>query len=220
MRATCGITLGLSLLLSTDAFASDLVTRINQFFQQQYANHANYQVQVTVKSPPAQWPECEATEISQPVNTRPWGNVSLSVRCGQQRQFIQVMVEINGQYVVAKRHIAAGAKITPADISLKQGRLNTLPVGTLLEPDYAANAVSLRNITAGQPLIRTMLRRAWVVRAGQGVQILTQGDGFNVSSKGKAMDNAAVKESVRVRMTSGQIINGIAAADGIIHVML
>ncbi|MNC70924.1 Flagella basal body P-ring formation protein FlgA precursor [compost metagenome] len=65
-----------------------------------------------------------------------------------------------------------------------------------------------------------MLRRAWAVKAGQTVQVLAQGDGFNISGAGKAMTNAAAEDGVRVRMASGQIVSGIANIDGTIRITL
>ncbi|WP_252321419.1 MULTISPECIES: flagella basal body P-ring formation protein FlgA [Symbiopectobacterium] len=46
--------------------------------------------------------------------------------------------------------------------------------------------------------------------------VLAQGVGFSINSGGKAMGNAAVGQSVRVRMASGQIVSGIAGEDGVI----
>jgi flagella basal body P-ring formation protein FlgA len=65
-----------------------------------------------------------------------------------------------------------------------------------------------------------MLRRAWAVKAGQTVQVLAQGDGFNINGAGKAMTNAAAEDGVRVRMASGQIVSGIANIDGTIRITL
>ena len=103
---------------------------------------------------------------------------------------------------------------------MKSGRLDTLPPRTLSEAGKALGAVSLRNISPGQPLTLAMLRRAWVVKAGQAVQVTAQGDGFNISGSGKAMNNAATEDSVRVRMASGQIVNGIVGDDGAIRITL
>ncbi|MNF10643.1 Flagella basal body P-ring formation protein FlgA precursor [compost metagenome] len=59
-----------------------------------------------------------------------------------------------------------------------------------------------------------------MIKAGQPVQVMAQGNGFNISGSGKAMNNAAAEDSVRVRMASGQIISGIASDDGSIRVTL
>lgn len=217
-------TLALGLLLVSQLFthqavAADLSAQVDQFFQQQYPDKES-QVNVIIKTPQSQWPQCEMPEITLPTNARPWGNISLSVRCEGVRRFIQTQVQVSGRYAVASRQLAAGAKITAQDVEMKQGRLDTLPPGALLEPQFAQGAVSLRQIHAGQPLTRNMLRRLWVIKSGQDVQVLAQGEGFNVNSHGKAMNNAAIQDSVRVRMPSGQIVSGVVADDGTIRIML
>lgn len=224
IKRSDAITLTVGLLLASQALAhqavaADLSAQVNQFFQQQYPDQES-RVKVVIKTPQSQWPQCEMPEITLPTNARPWGNISLSVRCDGQRRFIQTQVQVSGHYAVAARQLASGAKITPQDIEMKQGRLDTLPPGALLEPHFAQGAVSLRQINAGQPLTRNMLRRLWLIKAGQDVQVLAQGEGFNVNSNGKAMNNGAIQDNVRVRMASGQIVSGTVAEDGTIRIML
>ncbi|WP_145484138.1 flagellar basal body P-ring formation chaperone FlgA [Yersinia aldovae] len=224
MKSNSVMTLALGLLLASQAFihqalAADLSVQVNQFFQQQYPDKES-QVAVIIKTPQSQWPQCGMPDITLPTHSRPWGNVSLSVRCNGQRRFIQTQVQVSGRYAVATRRLAAGEKISMPDIEMKQGRLDTLPLGALLDTHFAQGAVSLRQINAGQPLTRNMLRRLWVIKAGQDVQILAQGEGFTINSTGKAMNNAAVQDSVRVRMASGQIVSGTVADNGTIQIML
>lgn len=216
------IALGLFLaypMVAHQTMAADLSAQVTQFFQLQYPDKSS-QVNATIKTPQSQWPQCEMPEITLPANARPWGNVSLSVRCDGQRRFIQTQVQVSGHYAVAGRQFAAGEKITAQDIQMKQGRLDTLPPGVLLDAHFAQGAVSLRQINAGQPLTRTMLRRLWLIKAGQNVHVLAQGEGFNVNSNGKALNNAAAQDNVRVRMPSGQIVSGTVADDGTIRIML
>ena len=80
-----------------------------------------------VRTPPAQWPACELPQLSLPPNARISGNVSISARCGQERRFIQTQVQVFGRYLVSARGISAGSRLTAADLTLKEGRLDTLP---------------------------------------------------------------------------------------------
>ncbi|EOI7434606.1 flagellar basal body P-ring formation chaperone FlgA [Yersinia enterocolitica] len=218
IKCALGVLL-LSQAVTHQAMATDLSVQVNQFFQQQYPDKES-QVNVVIKTPQNQWPQCDMPEITLPANARTWGNISLSIRCDGVRRFIQTQVQVSGHYAVAARQLAAGEKITPQDIEMKKGRLDTLPPGALLEPNFAQGAVSLRQINAGQPLTRNMLRRLWIIKAGQDVQVLAQGEGFNVNSNGKAMNNAAIQDTVRVRMASGQIVSGTVADDGTVRIML
>lgn len=199
--------------------AADLDSQIAAFFSLHYAN-STVQVKTQVITPQEQWPVCVDPQISLPANGRAWGRLSLSVRCAEVRRFVQTEVQVTGNYWVAARSIHSGSALTQADLQQKTGRLDTLPVRVVLNAKQALGAVSLRNINPGQPLTFTMIRRAWVIRAGQNVQVLAQGSGFNASSSGKAMNNAAAEDNVRVRMASGQIVSGVASEDGSIRLML
>ncbi|WP_225085089.1 flagellar basal body P-ring formation chaperone FlgA [Pectobacterium colocasium] len=195
--------------------ANDLPAQINQFFASRFQGSPNT-VNVVIKSPESQWPQCEAPQITLPGNTKMWGNVSLSVRCGQQRRFIQTEVQVTGSYVTSSRPINRGTTLTEKDIRLTKGRLDLLPLRPILTLQGAQGAVLLRDLTPGQVITASMIRRAWVVKAGQSVQIIAQGEGFTINGEGKAMNNAATGQAVRVRTANGQIISGIANDDGII----
>lgn len=198
------------------ACAADFPAQVQQFFQQRHAADA-YQVVSRIKTPRAQWPPCEQPRFESPGGARRWGNLSLPVSCAGRRSFIQVQVEVTGHYWVAARSLSSGIRLTEADLRSKKGRLDLLPARTLLSSRQVLGAVTLRHINPGQPLTQAMIRRAWVVRAGQEVAVIAQGDGFTVRSGGKAVSNAVLAENVRIRMSSGQIVTGVAQADGSIH---
>lgn len=199
--------------------AKDLETQISNFIKTQFAGRA-VEIAVKITTPVSQWPVCESPHFSLPNNTYRWGKTTVSVKCGRERRFIQTDVQITGSYLASARKIKAGSKLSATDIAMKTGRLDLLPPRTLTDSSKAIGAISLRDIPADQPMELTMLRRAWVIKAGQAVQILTQGSGFSVRSTGKAMNNAAEGDNVRVRMNSGHIVNGIASLDGEIHIIL
>nr|NMN91154.1 flagella basal body P-ring formation protein FlgA [Brenneria salicis ATCC 15712 = DSM 30166]RBP62318.1 flagella basal body P-ring formation protein FlgA [Brenneria salicis ATCC 15712 = DSM 30166] len=213
-----GLLICLAALLNGYAAAGDLPTQINQFFSARYQG-SSHSVNVVVKSPESQWPQCEKPQISLPGNTRTWGNISVSVRCDQQRRFIQTEVQVIGNYVISSRVVNRGAKLEARDLRLNKGRLDQLPPRTILTLQDAQGAIALRYLTPGQPITTSMLRRSWVIKAGQNVQVHAQGEGFTVNSEGKAMNNAAAGQSVRVRTPSGQIVSGIASEDGIILIL-
>ena len=73
---------------------------------------------------------------------------------------------------------------------------------------------------AVQPIQLSMLRQAWRVKAGQQVMVVANGDGFSINSEGKALNNAAVAQNARVRMSSGQVVSGTVDADGNILINL
>lgn len=194
-----------------------LSSQLQQFFRQQYAD-SGMQVSVQVSTPVARQPQCLAPQFMLSPNGRTWGNVSVAVNCNGKKSYVQTKVQVSGTYWVAAKNVPAGAHLAQADMQQKTGRLDLLPQKAILDSQQALNGVTLRNINIGQPLTLSMLRRPWMVHAGQEVQVQATGSGFNVSSAGKAMNNAAANESVRIRMPSGVIVNGTVGSDGSVTV--
>lgn len=211
---------GIALLLASQwANASALDVPLTQFFQQRLAGISD-DVSVKVKTPDAQLPSCQQPDFVMPNNGRLWGNVSVQVRCGQDKRYIQVTVAATGNYVVAAVALARGTTLNEANVQLKRGRLDQLPPRTMMDVQQASNAVTLRDIAPGQPIMLSMVRQSWRVKAGQRVQVVAAGEGFSVNSEGQALNNAAVAQNARVRMSSGQIVSGTVDADGNILINL
>ncbi|MCT4704235.1 flagellar basal body P-ring formation protein FlgA [Enterobacteriaceae bacterium H20N1] len=207
------------LLVSQLASASPLDAPLTQFFQQRLAGISD-DVSVTVKTPEAQLPACPQPDFVMPNNGRMWGNVSIQARCGNDKRYIQAVVAASGDYVVAAQALARGTALNESNVQMKRGRLDQLPPRTMLSLDQANNAITLRDIAPGQPIMLSMVRQSWRVKAGQRVQVVAAGDGFSVNSEGQALNNAAVAQNARVRMSSGQIVSGTVDPDGNILINL
>lgn len=164
--------------------------------------------------------KCEIPQFSMPSSARRWGTLSVLVQCPQDKRYLQVEVQVTGGYPVASAPLSRGQHISAADFNIMQGRLDRLPTGSIMEISQLDNAVLTRDVAAGQPVTSSMMRRTWIIKAGQSVQILAQGDGFNVTSEGKALNNAAIADNVRVRLASGQIISGKATEQGTIELLM
>lgn len=207
------------LLVCPLAKASILDAPLSQFFQQRLAGMSD-DVSVIVKTPDAQLPPCPLPDFSMPGNARLWGNVSVLARCGNDKRYIQAEVQATGNYVVATQAIPRGSVINESQLQLKRGRLDQLPPRTMLDIGLANSAVTLRDIAPNQPILMSMVRQSWRVKAGQQVQVVAAGEGFSVNSEGRALNNAAVSQTARVRMSSGQIVSGVVDADGNILISL
>lgn len=209
-------------LLCAPASAADLTAQLTQFFKIRYEQNGASadKLKVVVKTAQNMWPDCDAPQFSLPGNSRMWGNISVAANCDRNRRYIQVQVQVTGNYLVATRPLSQGEVISASDVRIEQGRLDTLPARTLMQAGEATGAVTLRAITPGQPVTMMMMRQPWRVKAGQTVTVYASGDGFSISSEGKAMNNAAALQSVRVRMNSGQIVMGKIGSDGNILISL
>lgn len=58
-------------------------------------------------------------------------------------------VQATGNYVAVAAPVARGGKLTPANVTLKRGRLDQLPPRTVLDIRQIQDAVSLRDPLPG-----------------------------------------------------------------------
>lgn len=207
------------LLLSPLAQADGLQEKLTTFFAQQLAGFSD-DVKVTVRTPSNLYPSCEQPSFTVTGTTKLWGNVNVLARCANEKRYLQVAVQATGNYVVAAVPVARGSVLQSNSVTLKRGRLDQLPPRTMLDINQAQNAVSLRDVAPGQAIQLSMLRQAWRVKAGQQVMVVANGDGFSINGEGKALNNAAVAQNARVRMSSGQVVSGTVSADGNILINL
>jgi flagella basal body P-ring formation protein FlgA len=57
-----------------------------------------------------------------------------------------------------------------------------------------------------------------VVQQGQSVRLVSNGNGFSVSSEARAIGNAAEGQVVQVRTPAGAVVSGTARAGGLVEV--
>ena len=198
-----------ALLFSPMTLAQDLNSQLTAWFSQRLAGFSD-EVVVTIRTSPNLLPNCEQPALSVSGSAKLWGK----------KRYLQVNVQATGNYVVAAASVARGSTLTPASVTLKRGRLDQLPPRAVLDMSQVQDAVSLRDLVPGQPIQLSMLRQAWRIKAGQRVLVIANGDGFRVNAEGKALNNAAVAQSARVRMISGQVVSGVVDSDGNILINL
>ncbi|MEX9609435.1 flagellar basal body P-ring formation chaperone FlgA [Providencia manganoxydans] len=210
--AFCGLT-----LMATAAQAS-LPQDINHYFRKIHSKPN--QVSIEIKTPIERWPSCENPQIMPPIGGRNMGNVSLPVQCGKKKQYLQLIVNVTGQYYVVTRNITRGEKIEFVDIGTKKGLLDKLPAGVSTDKLAIRGSIALRDINAGQIVTQSMIRRPWAIKAGQTVYVFANGNNFSVKYEGRAINNAVTGQNTRIRLVNGQIVNGEALENGSVQIAL
>lgn len=127
--------------------ANPLPEALQQFFQTRH--HKDDKVTVTVLTPEDKWPHCQQQEILQHAGSRNWGRLSIPIQCDNQRRFIQVDVNVYGQYLVAKKEINRDDVITTSSIKIIKGDLEKLPYDVLRDAVFIKNAIAMRHIATG-----------------------------------------------------------------------
>ncbi len=164
---------------------------------------------------------CAAPRLSVSGNdSRIAGNRSVIAQCGNQKKFIQVNIQAEGTWWTASRAIKAGSLMQAEDITAQGGTMARLPSGVIFRKDDIVGQVTTRAINVGQPIVENHLRKRWKVTAGQEVDVLAAGAGFQIRTHGKALDNAALNEMLRVKTNSGQIITGKVTSEGKVSISI
>ncbi|MGU3414520.1 flagellar basal body P-ring formation chaperone FlgA [Enterobacteriaceae bacterium C23F] len=151
-------------------------------------------------------------------DTRLAGKRTVVARCGSRKQYLPVQVHATGTWWIASQNLPGGAILQRGDIEPRSGSLDNLPAGIVFNADEVIGQRLIRAITAGKPLLQNQLRQQWRLHAGQQVDIITSGNGFLVRGQGKALNNAAVNDTVKVKTASGQTLSGKVANDGQVEI--
>ncbi|MPW18585.1 flagellar basal body P-ring formation protein FlgA [Paraburkholderia sp. CNPSo 3157] len=166
---------------------------------------------------------CTTLEPFMPTGARLWGRTTVGVRCASERPwtlYLQAKVSVHATYFLASRAIGPGELLTAADLVARDGDLTLLPQAVITDPAQAVGSVALMRVSAGLPLRRDMLKSAESVTIGQSVKVVAQGQGFSISAEGSVMNNASPGQPVKVKMASGQIVQGIVKDGGTVEIQL
>lgn len=166
---------------------------------------------------------CTTLEPFMPTGARLWGMTSVGVRCAGAKPwtlYLRARIAIESTYYLAARQIEAGAVVTAQDLLARDGDLSNLPRAIITDPSQAIGSTALVRISAGMPLRQDVLKSVSAVTIGQTVRVVAQGQGFQISSEGSVMNNAAPGQQVRVKMAGGQIISGIVMDGATVQVQM
>lgn len=170
-------------------------------------------------TPPA-LPACErGFDIRQDAKTQ--GHTAVHVRCkGPQSWQVRLPVWISALALrpFSRQDLARNQTLTDTDIEWKSVEVAQYPEDALTQPQALLGQVTRQSIPAGQVLRSSFLRPPWAVENGQTVRVRLIQPGFEISSEGRALGNAADGLMVNVRMPSGKVIMGIAHTGGIVEV--
>lgn len=166
-------------------------------------------------------PACTSLTPFLPKGTKPWGKISMGIRCTAPSPWVIYMtanVQVTGDYYVAAGAIAQGQTITAADLIKVKGDLANLPAGAVTNPAQAIGRTMSMSIASGTLLRTDNLRSVPVIQQGQSVRVTSRGTGFQVSTDAQALNSAGEGQIVKARTLSGQVLSGVAKAGGLVEV--
>jgi flagellar basal body P-ring formation protein FlgA len=202
---------------------AEISAAVKEFMQSQTRTlPGEVSIEVGEIDPRLSLPACPSLETFLPSGARLAGKTSVGVRCPRSPEqngwslFVPVTIRVRTTQVISNRPLQQGQTLSAKDITSRMGEL-TQP-GILTDPAQAIGKVLRNSISAGQVLKQDMLRDPYSVTQGQTVSVQAEGSGYRVHSEGQALNNAAEGQSVRIKMPSGQVINGTAMPDGSVEI--
>ena len=160
---------------------------------------------------------CESLHWSLAPGARLLGKTTVLAQCSAPvvwSVYLQATVSVFSLYVSAARPLAQGQRPGEADLMLKEADLASLPAGVLTDIALAQQSSLRVPVSAGMPVTQAMLRREPLIQPGQTVRLVAKGQGFAISTEARALTAGAEGELVRARTAGGQVVSGVAQADG------
>mgnify|MGYP001246774502 FL=1 len=154
----------------------------------------------------------------------PWksSRPSLQVSCSGERPwrlFVTPSLTIHGPGLVARRPLARGEVLTPDLVTATTMVLNDSHRDILSEVGDVAGMVVRRPINPGVPITADLLEAPNAVSRGDHVIITARAGAFAVTSRGKALADAAVGEQVLVEnLRSARTIKATVTGPGRVEV--
>ncbi len=186
--------------------------------------NAGYKVGVEYVNPKVRIPPCPGgVVVGLPPNSRSWGRVNLDLRCSSGANWamnLPVRIIVNGEYIVASRNIQGNSRITAQDLSIARGDLGELPDGFVQKAEQAIGRQAIRPIQSGGLITLNNLKNSAVIKAGDPVRVQVQGDGFEATGSGTALNSAGMNEPIRVKLPDGKQAQGRVAGEGLVTIKL
>jgi flagella basal body P-ring formation protein FlgA len=123
-------------------------------------------------------------------------------------------VQVWTHHWVAKRNLPAGHRLSPDDFKPVHGPKSRMDGELAANPDLWAGQELARPLSEGQPLRLNNWRVLTVIRRGMEVQVKILGKGFEITSSGVALTDAAQGASFQVRGKDGKTFQALAVAEG------
>jgi flagella basal body P-ring formation protein FlgA len=183
--------------------------------------HGRVEAAVAPLDPRTRLARCERLQAFLAPGVRLWGNANVGVRCLQPEGwtvYLPVTVKVFADVVVLARPVTRGQVLGAEDLRLQNLDLAQQPASVFTDPQQVRGKLTTGAFAAGAVLRADQVRAPLAVNYGQVVRILFQGEGFRVSSEGRALGNAAVGESVQVRAASGRVLRATVREPGVVEV--
>lgn len=151
--------------------------------------------------------------------TRGTGTIAVSCSAPSPwRLFVPVRVTNDVDAVILARNVQPGDVLTAADVTVARRTSAALPYDYLSDAAQAVGLTMRRTQPAGAVITAAVLEAPEVVRRGELVTLTSGAGPISVKGEGVALAPARLNQRVKVRSSSGRVIEGTAEGPGHVRV--
>ncbi|HEB56571.1 MAG TPA: flagellar basal body P-ring formation protein FlgA [Gammaproteobacteria bacterium] len=157
-----------------------------------------------------------------PKGGRKIGKTTIGIKCTGSNPWslhVPLTISVYGKVLVASRQLQKNSVLKKTDIKLARYNLAELPFGYFESLDKGVGMKLKRRVTEGTVLTPAMLKKPRIVKRGQKVSIMAQSGSMVVRMQGKALDNGAAGDRIKVmNVKSRKKLEGVVTLSGEVKV--
>ncbi len=183
----------------------------------------DFKIQLNKLDPRLKLPRCTTPlDIFNPPGSRPFGNVSIGVRCTAIKPwtiYTSVKVILYKNVVVLTKPMQRGATITSSHVGKKRIELSKTEQHYLTELSDVIGKNTRRPLASGMVLNMTLLSDPKTIERGQQVTLIADANGMKIRMMGAALMDGVLGQRIRVRnISSKRIIEGTVISPGLVRI--
>jgi flagella basal body P-ring formation protein FlgA len=176
---------------------------------------------------------CRRAEPALAAGVPAWGRTRVALRCADGAVawsvHLPVTVQVFAPALASRGPLVAGSVLSEADLVSVETEWSAQPTPPLSRAAEVAGRTLARNVSPGQPLLGSDLRRRQWFASGEPVLVVSSGPGFSITAEGEALGPGIEGERVRVQLLQrgaggqnerGPVVTGRATAERRVEVSL
>lgn len=149
---------------------------------------------------------------------RPRGSFAMPIEIDGKNMLVSGVVEFYSDVPVATRSIQGGEKLTANDVKAERRNI-TYALDSGARVEEFDGTVAARNLSIGEPIWKSNLRREQLLRFGDPVRVMAGGETWSVFADGVAQGPASIGDSVRVKVGKTQkLVSGVLKEKGLVEI--
>jgi flagellar basal body P-ring formation protein FlgA len=187
---------------------------------------ADARIEATAGTPDARLrlAPCDEVQAHLATGSAPWGRTRVGLRCLRGATlwnvYVPVTVQVHAPAWVANAALPAGISLGPEHLQLATVDWAAETSAPFSDAAQLTGRLLAQPMRAGQALREAQLQvRRWF-RVGQTVEVVARGDGYSVTSSGRALSDGVAGRPARVRTEGGRVLVGRPTAEGRLEIRL